>query len=173
MICDLNAYVELCLIYNCTSLNHQRHISDRFIFFLNVGFHIFVHMAVPHCMTVISIIVTPAEASRCYMGIGFYLQPSTLVFKSISGQLLLLQSSFLAYTFSLTRTQTMQHHVMTITLFRVYRLCYVLCQSYYLASFLITINVLKFWTLYFILFWPKLCFLCSSFVKYLVEWQTV
>ena len=36
-----------------------------------------------------------------------------------------------------------------------------------------TVNVLKFRTLYSILFWPKFCFLCSYFLKYLVEWQTV
>ena len=35
------------------------------------------------------------------------------------------------------------------------------------------VNVLQFQTLYFILFWPKFCFLCSSFVTYLVEWQGV
>ena len=31
----------------------------------------------------------------------------------------------------------------------------------------------KFWTLYSILFWPKLCFLCTCCLKYLVEWQIV
>ena len=36
-----------------------------------------------------------------------------------------------------------------------------------------TVNFLKFRTLYSILFWLKICFLCSSFFKYLVEWQTV
>ena len=36
-----------------------------------------------------------------------------------------------------------------------------------------TINVLKFQTLYSILFWPKFCFVCSCLLKYLVEWQTV
>ena len=36
-----------------------------------------------------------------------------------------------------------------------------------------TVNFLKFRTLYSILFWLKFCFLCSSFFKYLVEWQTV
>ena len=35
------------------------------------------------------------------------------------------------------------------------------------------VNVLKFRTLYSLLFWPKLCFLCTCFLKYLVEWQTV
>ena len=35
------------------------------------------------------------------------------------------------------------------------------------------VNVLKFWTLYSVPFWPKFCFLCSCFLKYLVEWQTV
>ena len=35
-------------------------------------------------------------------------------------------------------------------------------------------NVLKFQTLYSILFWPNFFFiLCHSFMKYLVEWQTV
>ena len=36
-----------------------------------------------------------------------------------------------------------------------------------------TVNFQKFRTLYSILFWLKFCFLCSSFFKYLVEWQTV
>ena len=36
-----------------------------------------------------------------------------------------------------------------------------------------TLNVLKFRTLCSILFWSKFCFLCSCFLKYLVEWQTV
>ena len=35
------------------------------------------------------------------------------------------------------------------------------------------VNVLKFRTLYSRLFWPKFCFWCSCFLKYLVEWQTV
>ena len=37
----------------------------------------------------------------------------------------------------------------------------------------VTVNVLKFRTLYSLLFWPKFCFLCTCFLKYLVEWQTV
>ena len=36
-----------------------------------------------------------------------------------------------------------------------------------------TVNILKFPTLYSILFWPKLYFLWSYFLKYLMEWQTV
>ena len=36
-----------------------------------------------------------------------------------------------------------------------------------------TVNALKFQTLYSLLFWPKLCFLCTCFLKYLVEWQTM
>ena len=36
-----------------------------------------------------------------------------------------------------------------------------------------TVNVLKFWALYSLLFWPKFCFSCTGFLKYLVEWQTV
>ena len=36
-----------------------------------------------------------------------------------------------------------------------------------------TVNVLKFRTLYSVLFWPKLCFLCTCFLKYLVEWHSV
>ena len=28
-------------------------------------------------------------------------------------------------------------------------------------------------TLFFILFWPKFCVLCSCFVKYIIRWQTV
>ena len=36
-----------------------------------------------------------------------------------------------------------------------------------------TVNFLKFRTLYFILFWPKFCFLHSCFLKYFMEWQTV
>ena len=39
-----------------------------------------------------------------------------------------------------------------------------------------TVNVLKFKTLYSILFWPKFYFLCSCFLNifnYLVEWQIV
>ena len=36
-----------------------------------------------------------------------------------------------------------------------------------------TVNFLKIRTLYSVLFWLKFCFLCSSFLKYLVEWQTV
>ena len=38
----------------------------------------------------------------------------------------------------------------------------------------LTVKVLKVWTLFFFFFellWPKLCFLCSCFLKYLVEWQ--
>ena len=35
------------------------------------------------------------------------------------------------------------------------------------------VNVLKFLTLYSILSWLKFCFLCSCFLKYLVEWQTM
>ena len=37
----------------------------------------------------------------------------------------------------------------------------------------VTVNVLKIRTLYSILFLPKFCFLCSCFLKYLVERQTV
>ena len=37
----------------------------------------------------------------------------------------------------------------------------------------VTVNFLKFRTLYSIFFWLKFCFLCSGFFKYLVEWQTV
>ena len=37
----------------------------------------------------------------------------------------------------------------------------------------VTVNVLKFRTLYSLLFWPKFCLLCTCFLKYLVEWQTV
>ena len=36
---------------------------------------------------------------------------------------------------------------------------------------IITVNVLKFQTLNSILFWPKFCILCSSFLKYLVGKQ--
>ena len=36
-----------------------------------------------------------------------------------------------------------------------------------------TLNVLKFQTLYSILIWHKFCFLCSPFLQFLVEWQTV
>ena len=36
-----------------------------------------------------------------------------------------------------------------------------------------TVNVVKFQTLYFVLLRPKFCFLCSCFLKYLLEWQTV
>ena len=36
-----------------------------------------------------------------------------------------------------------------------------------------TVNVLKFQTLYSISFWPKVCFLCTCFLQFLVEWQTV
>ena len=36
-----------------------------------------------------------------------------------------------------------------------------------------TVNVLKFQTLYSYYFWLKVCFLCSCFLKHLVEWQTV
>ena len=32
---------------------------------------------------------------------------------------------------------------------------------------------LKFITLYSVLFWPKVCFLCTCCLNYLVEWQTV
>ena len=39
--------------------------------------------------------------------------------------------------------------------------------------FVVTVNVLKFRTLYSILFQPKFCFLCSCFLRYLIEWQTV
>ena len=45
------------------------------------------------------------------------------------------------------------------------------CLIYSFASS--TVNVLKFQTLYSLLFWPKFCFLCTCFLKYLVEWQTV
>ena len=31
------------------------------------------------------------------------------------------------------------------------------------------VNVLKFRTLYFILFWPKICFSCTCYLKYFVE----
>ena len=37
----------------------------------------------------------------------------------------------------------------------------------------ILVNVLKFRTLCFVHFWPKFCFLCNCFLKYLMEWQTV
>ena len=36
-----------------------------------------------------------------------------------------------------------------------------------------TVNVLKFLTLYSILFWPNVCFSHRSFLKYFVEWQIV
>ena len=42
-----------------------------------------------------------------------------------------------------------------------------------MLQYTVTVNVLKFRTLYSLLFWPKLCFLCTCFLKYLVEWQTV
>ena len=35
------------------------------------------------------------------------------------------------------------------------------------------VNVLKLWTLYPTFSWPKFCFLCICFLKYLAEWQTV
>ena len=35
------------------------------------------------------------------------------------------------------------------------------------------VNVLKFLTLYSLLFWSKFCFLCTCLLKYLVEWQTM
>ena len=35
-----------------------------------------------------------------------------------------------------------------------------------------TVNILKSGTLYFILFWPLVCFWYSSFFRYLVEWPT-
>ena len=35
-----------------------------------------------------------------------------------------------------------------------------------------TVNVLKFWTLYSIFFSLNFAFLCSCFIKYLVEWQS-
>ena len=38
---------------------------------------------------------------------------------------------------------------------------------------LVQVNILKFQTLYSILFWPKFCILCNCFLKYFVEWQTV
>ena len=37
----------------------------------------------------------------------------------------------------------------------------------------VTVNVLKFQTLYPILSWPKFCFICNCFLKYLVERQSV
>ena len=46
-----------------------------------------------------------------------------------------------------------------------------LADNKYLSH--IMVNVLKFRTLYSILFWPKFSFLCSCFLNYLVERQTV
>ena len=53
------------------------------------------------------------------------------------------------------------------------RVCCSACGTFILYCILLTVNFLKFRTLYSILFWLKFCFLCSSFFKYLVEWQTV
>ena len=46
-----------------------------------------------------------------------------------------------------------------------------LADNKYLSH--IMVNVLKFRTLYSILFWPKFSFLCSCFLNYFVERQTV
>ena len=49
----------------------------------------------------------------------------------------------------------------------------VMCIKPHVSLIIYMVNVLKFWTLYSILFWLKCCFLCSCFLKCLVEWQTV
>ena len=101
--------------------------------------------------------------------------PHSLIMISPCIHWLIWISLLLAFT---TKTPIQLHY------YKIMQMCFVftihvyhpvsmVSESALILSWGSRVDVLKFQTLYSFLFWPKFCFLCSRFFKYLMEWQTV